>query len=1835
VDPSIRLQNSSVRYCRIINPRRMNKVKRLQLLNSALSDVTSSLLSVDAGDGEYNTLKSKREYIEDQIYALNNPMEADELYTWDEIKNMADDKILPCLPLFGLRETDDIKNNKLRIYNILSFNGLTTSFTRPKTSSSSRSSRSPGSSRSSGVSSSSRSSGTSGTSGSSGSSRSSDRTSSVDTSKTTKQTTDQTTREPGKTEIRVSRTISNIGCQDLEPFLEHTFDISELICASVRGDYTIEDFLSTEPKCYNISNKIASNLIRVAATRIFSDPYKSIMEPVVNSVDAIRAKLNIQQKSIGKFGMGFFSLLYWVLNRPGTNLKISSSSREGDKICHWEAVISKGNKDNLLCTVKKYEIKNSEGDPRNPDKKPTEDQTSTVVEINSKWADNDLMEFSKHLFKLNEIKDVNIVLLKENGLSRDKSSYTAYYLTDYHTEIHGGYGRKTIEDRTDPKLVYVFLERNSIKIIDRGVGIPSNVLFNSLLLPSVSTKKVAVSDINPNDDDYKAEVYYYPSDDKYLVDRGLYIYVADVEIVHIKMDSPVMIKLFFPINTRLPVARDDIIFDKQTSVMFERCVMKAVNIILDGTYKTVRSKVEPRVPNLNDVVDSLEKYHEYNKQEKFKSVLSNVMKNISQLENVILIPFDSSKYDFNPLFSYMTKVSQTKYKLALYKYSSYIDFEYLLDDIFANEIDENIFQCKKVLYLENLNELYVTYNLPSYVFIDKKFKGDPKSIASIQALSSGVIKPKIIAPQNVPRYKWGSVTSSESRKLDELFHNMMQMKSIYNRNPYSCFFDAEDDEYVFIFDKTVDKKFLMKYLVDLYIFLSNYKPDNSKYSSSIYIEKIAQRDSPFFSDRQSEFAITMQMKSFKEKSSLYQLLLEDNGDTFDLVLECCYLSYDRESMLYPYIFNRLTLDGQCSMFNNDNRFLNMYVTSRSWRDLVETINKKSGEPQNINVTHGEIQYCNELIEFFLINKSRSSSRDVPRDSSRGENVGTRGENVGTRGENVGARRHSSLKITIIERIYCLMTLQYIMLYYRKKFIYVMKNNMLKEIVQLLLDELRKTFTPQYLKYVLYNISLHDNRNTMTEFIYTNVLKSMIDLCKNYVNYKDNTLKVITVLDITPDKNYHFTTKDMISTSFQQTISFPDVSQGVSQGTREDVSQGSSMEWMEQITSHDMDSFRLQTIEIAVNEGTTKNYIEAVMTEMLQNSIDAIRQTLAGSSISRDRMDKLKRIEINIGQMNNYFTVQMKDYVGMNEKNIFSLLIPFLSTKSAADMASTGEMGSGFFNVFRYPWCQEVIIQTSDGDKFYSISALPRKEKRGDTYKVIDIDYDISVSESHVGPTTGSGGHSTSGSRGHSRGEERSTTITVMMNLDMNETLLFMVKSNIFSRHKAAAIDDINVYINDELVKIEKKLIIETPVGKAYMVPFYIESSLQTNGVPFSSLVDYVTPLNFLDQSIIDDISSGLVINIDKKYYKPVQARNKLVTDVVTEYKTIVFLLKVIHIYVTCKILENHKEFNRYFYNYRTEAEVDQVKPNWVQRTMNDIVYRRYDNPQYVNYMNFEYHPRFYNLQPRFYYMSLPIFAKVVGTGTQRKDVSPTISMEEIIRTLIANKKRIVKDKDSDLFDPKKIMKQLEVFYCPDEGATDAYKNIIVEWFSSKKSGIDDKPEEGVKVKDRTKPRVEKDLTGNCKKIMNSYIEHFWNIGKSLKLKDKNDKYFFSVGKPNCKSVNDGAHYKPSNNTIYISDEEADKLSLIELNVPNVSVLIDKVCRENSDMFSITGRSGTIVHELCHAWGHTSHDGGHDSFKIKNSDTEKVYTFEDGAMHMAKLITAKNLWNNIHSDVSRR
>jgi len=326
-------------------------------------------------------------------------------------------------------------------------------------------------------------------------------------------------REGGEVRRPKSRSLTKY--INLIPFNNQTFSLSNLICHSLASDEPYVEILkSLRHDCTIIGKKMATSLIKVAATRIFAEPEQSIMELPVNSVDSYNPSARV-----GKFGMGFFSILYWLIGHPKRYVKIESFI---DK-CAWRVIIREDEKLGLVFT------------PIFVDSQVT--ISGTYIEINAHddhFDATNVTNFRKQINKLRLISSASIIL---NDLELGE---------------------------VNTKPVFVKLDDTQIIVEDRAGGISPDVLFGSLFIPSISTKTIKSKITGKTSASYIS-----------LHDRGFNIMVSEVIVVTLQISTSIAVYISMPPQTRLPVSRDDIILDADTLKIFIEQLQSVVEMVIE------------------------------------------------------------------------------------------------------------------------------------------------------------------------------------------------------------------------------------------------------------------------------------------------------------------------------------------------------------------------------------------------------------------------------------------------------------------------------------------------------------------------------------------------------------------------------------------------------------------------------------------------------------------------------------------------------------------------------------------------------------------------------------------------------------------------------------------------------------------------------------------------------------------------------------------------------------------------------------------------------------------------------------------------------------------------------------------------------------------------------------------------------------------------------------------------------------------------------------------------------------------------------------------------------
>lgn len=337
-----------------------------------------------------------------------------------------------------------------------------------------------------------------------------------------------------------------------------TFDLSSLICQNSQAQTTQEvlaylhqcmgvagrELGRAEPSpscCTKVGYRMAQCLSRVAATRIFADPEQSLMELPVNSLDAY----NPSQK-IGKFGLGFFSIFYWLIGHPRRFLLLTSFSESQGRYCTYQMTIREVHEKLTF----KLDLYDSEVR-----------RTGAYLELNAERDHFSKVEaegFQRQILKLQYTTSAALWVPADRG--------------DWQLLNKG--------EATSPKKVFLESSRAKFWVEDYATGIPLSVALGSLLLPSVSTKTLQASQNQP--------IFFASHSRVEIVHQGaqsgFVILVAGIAVVRLNRPEAAQRHLYLidmPSNTKVPVSRDDILLTPETEPIFA----SALRTVLTQAYE--------------------------------------------------------------------------------------------------------------------------------------------------------------------------------------------------------------------------------------------------------------------------------------------------------------------------------------------------------------------------------------------------------------------------------------------------------------------------------------------------------------------------------------------------------------------------------------------------------------------------------------------------------------------------------------------------------------------------------------------------------------------------------------------------------------------------------------------------------------------------------------------------------------------------------------------------------------------------------------------------------------------------------------------------------------------------------------------------------------------------------------------------------------------------------------------------------------------------------------------------------------------------------------------------
>lgn len=623
--------------------------------------------------------------------------------------------------------------------------------------------------------------------------------------------------------------------------------------------------------------------------------------------------------------------------------------------------------------------------------------------------------------------------------------------------------------------------------------------------------------------------------------------------------------------------------------------------------------------------------------------------------------------------------------------------------------------------------------------------------------------------------------------------------------------------------------------------------------------------------------------------------------------------------------------------------------------------------------------------------------------------------------------------------------------------------------------------------------------------------------------------------------------------------------------------------LRQIHAHartfDPKTFKLQIVEIAVNDGTTKDFMQAVMTELVQNSIDAIR------SVQPDG-----RINITISKTG----VSVGDSVGISPEQVIPILVPFLSSKDPNDPNVTGEMGTGFFNVFRKPWSQGVQIITTRNATTIEIVGTPITQDGTEGLPsplVKDILYQVKVR------------------KGDPLGEHRVPNGTVI-NVTIGGSEALKVQSLIDAQNFCKtylAYTGIPISINDRPIRQMRTRVLTSPLGTVWVAKNRtIQSIVLTNGVPFSTLDNFCGNFPEIYAEFIELGSVGVIFDFTKNVYSAVQSRTKVTVAPAMKEELIKFInnglfCAILELLATNKIVHPDGILPNLTSTARPVDCMLTGQPRWQSRTASGLTSHE-------------------NVFQTYIFDFLDVFAND-GPGEDR-----------ILLTRVGTCLATLCSQYASEFEKRKIDAYSDKYF-----GTDLISRVMSLWFSRKNFEMK-KAEDVVVVEDfemvkvaRDKPIV-RESVGMPFPELQLYVDVIWKIFKGLCDGKVVDMRFPNSNPPKLllgTSANgyDG-YYSAEKHTILLSVKLFDPATILEtLEKLKATTKPDELAAAAKFMlpalFSTALPASTFSHELLHAFLASSHDSVAHGNVPSNINGKTGLSFDEAAVSVYSLILSRS------------
>lgn len=1488
-------------------------------------------------------------------------------------------------------------------------------------------------------------------------------------------------------------------------------------------------------QCTDYGSRIARSIIKIAATRIFAEPEQSIVELPVNSIDSYTA-LRAGTGTIGKFGMGFFSILYWLVDFPERSLTIESYHNG----CRLHCTISEkewtpGSRE--LGFTLDFEDTNV-----------LQDGTYIVLNCGAKpFTDHNVEAFKAQLGKLRYIT-TDLIAFRETT----DAMYSPWN-----------------QPRDTTNKVFVQVNHSGIIVEDYAQGISLQTLLQKLFVPSVSTKGIQTGIDLGSQEDSKEEA----ATPSRIVPSGqpqntFVILVQNVAIVTLPFESDTAQKydvvMHMSSKVRIPVSRDDILVQEHTYVellyhhatLLEQC--RAIQNI------AVLQLAFQAYVQYTTLLENRQRFTELLNRTKLPDLV-----NVQELYVGLLsaVPLVASRI--------ASAISTDQYNLIS-----------LLDSLLERDatlFDSTVFWNKKVFYVEPerlKGELLSSAGLSSYLFVNRHFVMNHSDSWKQQL----------------------AVTSYTDRLL--VLDSMSEFVSIEIDDKYKGFIESRlrsmvrpggSDRNTDIMFVNISCQIALKFL-SLFDIYNVYE---MSHIDSIFKRVLPSRTSPFFymsaagnywySEPQDTVSVAdkflfsilddllflfelLGSTAVYHLFSLYDVLNEKiaaissctYGSGKPLIYFCrlLFAFFDRGSG--PYDLNELK---KCNIPSERPSVL--FQEFPVLRSYLKEHAELSIEAANFKVDSFQRHFVfwSEFNPYSCMNRALYFYKKK-KESPWFYNCGM------------------ALEIIVMYHFICyyIKTEPSYPLFFIIVVLLLPPLDLSKLVPQNLFQPDNRNFDQQYAH--MYDVVFPELIRFLHQFVMNNIsdlpelVKRLMQIYHPFLldsvpefNLLKQKLKVgfelfLNILKGTGFALPRFDLRDNRPSIPEQHV----VSNRFTTSRLIDyiLKQNETDSLFTRVTQYvPSTQVPLQLTEIAINEGSTKTFTEAMLIETVQNSVDAIRlnSPLANTSI-----------RLSLKENDTLYMFKISDFVGISSQNLLSLMIPFLSSK-VASASVTGEMGSGFFNLYRNS--VEVVIHTTRDRQTTFIVDIPIKNPDG---RVIDLDKQVFEFP-----------------------EDRDNQTDIYVYFEKQRDLPFTTIIDMihFIKNTVAVIPtfvpEITLFFNDEPLNVSTELVLDTPMFTSYFcIGSQLESYIFTKSVPFLPLEKFVVNANLFPNFFMNHLGENILVNVHQGVYTPVQTRGKI--NILPESKTnlthfltnTVYLVALKNLETLCKNSIYPEQTNDYLDNFTSTASLNQLLPRPLDQ--NITAQNAFNFQQFM--MHYKYH------------------------GADN------------FETLINKSYRIMGNRRWKWLRENQRLQIEQLTPIPLQSL------VLVSWLENKNDTENTRLQKTEKPYVNPLDTRLRDLLSI---FVDTFVKEFWRCGRDLQLPgkfalvDAPQVQILEMDEGTKGSYTDYNHTLSLNETMLMTDEQGGEPTrqfaqwLLTVQTPNdVSRLYENPIFDN--FFKCTMPARTVIHELEHARQvNSDHNlqGAHDNVMLQlPGSANKLYSFDSAAVAVYQYIASRStpsLW----------